>query len=242
MQRSLPEPADRLSRREFLTDSGLGLARIALASLLAREAGAAGGTGVETDGVPVGCHFAPRAKRVIQVFLTGGVSQVDTFDYKPELWKRHGEPMPGGDSVDTFNGKIGNLMRSPWEFKRFGQTGHYCSSLLPHLADHVDDLTFLHGMTARSANHGPAQLQMNCGFIRNGFPCLGSWLSYAMGREAESLPFFVVLPDTRGIPAGGTANWSSGFLPARNQGTPFRPKGAPVADLTAPTSNLAESQ
>jgi len=222
-----------LTRRELLSDAGLGLAGIALSCLLGRGAEASA-PAKHRGAASLGPHFAPKAKRVVQVFLTGGVSQVDTFDYKPELWKRDGQPMPGGDGIDTFNGKIGDLMKSPWEFRRHGQSGHYCSSLLPHLAECVDDLTFLHGMTAKSANHGPAQLQMNCGFIRNGFPCLGAWTSYGLGCPTENLPFFVVLPDPRGIPAGGLANWGPGFLPARHQGTPLRAKGEPVVDLLPP--------
>jgi len=212
-----------LTRRGLLEHAGFGLAGSVLGALLAREAGAAGRP-----------HFPAKARRVVQVFLTGGVSQVDSFDYKPELWKRHGQDMPGTDGLETFNGKIGELMRSPWEFRRHGRSGQWVSSLLPHLAECVDDLTFLHGMTAKSANHGPAQLQMNCGFIRNGFPCLGAWLSYALGDAAENLPFFVVLPDPRGIPAGGTANWGAGFLPAQHQATPLRPRGPAVVDLDPP--------
>ena len=217
-----------LTRRDLLEQTGLGLAGVVAGCLMGQDAHAAEAV------KPAGPHFAPKAKRVIQVFLTGGASQVDTFDYKPELWKRHGQELPGGDKLDTFNGKIGELMKSPWEFKQHGQSGRYCSSLLPHLAGCVDDLTFLHGMVAMSANHGPAQLQMNCGFIRNGFPCLGAWTSYGLGRASENLPFFVVLPDPRGIPAGGLANWGAGFLPARHQGTPLRAKGAPVVDLLPP--------
>jgi hypothetical protein len=216
------------SRRDLLSDSGLGLAGVAASWLLSREAAAA------PSALPSGCHFAPKAKRVVQVFLTGGASQVDTFDYKPELWKRDGQEQPESSRVDTFNGKPGNLMKSPWEFKQRGTSGLYCSSLLPHLAECVDDLTFLHGMVAKSANHGPAQIQMNSGFIRNGHPCLGAWLSYALGHTAENLPFFVVLPDTRGVPAGGSGNWGSGFLPSRAQGTVLRAKGAPVVDLFPP--------
>ncbi len=221
------------SRRDLLLNAGGGLAGLALAMILAEDARAVPAGRADQSG-PALPHLLPRARRVVQVFLTGGVSQVDTFDHKPELDRRHGEEMPGSAGVETFNGKIGNLMRSPWEFRRRGQSGRWCSSLLPHLAGCVDELTFLHGMTARSANHGPAQLQMNSGFIRNGFPCLGAWFSYALGREGDDLPFFVVLPDTRGIPAGGIANWGAGFLPARHQGTALRPRGAPVADLFPP--------
>jgi hypothetical protein len=227
------------TRREFLQETGLGLAATVLAALSAQKvASAHPRSGRSTSPF----HHPPKARRVVQVFLTGGASQVDTFDYKPELWRRHGEEMPGGEGLDTFNGKIGELMKSPWEFRRRGQSGLYCSSLLPHLAECVDDLTFLYGMTAKSANHGPAQLQMNCGFIRNGFPCLGAWVSYALGHASEDLPFFVVLPDPRGIPAGGAANWGPGFLPARHQGTALRTRGAPVVDLLPPDGVSAEEQ
>lgn len=226
-----------LTRREVLFGGSLGLGGLALSTALSEEALAAA-----RPAAVGGTHFAPRAKRVVQVFLTGGASQVDTFDYKPLLWQRHGEEMPGSAGLETFNGKIGHLMKSPWAFRRHGQSGRWCSDLLPHLAGCVDDLTFFHGMTARSANHGPAQLQMNCGFIRNGFPCLGAWFSYALGRSGEDLPFFVVLPDPRGIPAGGPANWGAGFLPARHQGTALRSRGAPVADLDPPARVKADEQ
>jgi hypothetical protein len=222
-----------VSRRTLLGEAGFGLAGVVLGSLLARESRAAGAAGP---------HFPPKARRVVQVFLTGGVSQVDTFDYKPELWRRHGQEMPNTEGLETFNGKIGEVMKSPWEFRRHGQSGRWVSSLFPHLAGCVDDLAFLHGMVAKSGNHGPAQLQLNCGFIRNGFPCLGAWLSYALGDPSENLPFFVVLPDPRGIPAGGPANWGSAFLPAQHQGTPLRPRGAPVVDLHPPAGVSAAEQ
>ncbi len=237
------------SRRDLLSEAGLGLLGTVIPCLLAQESHAAPSTPSPLSSPPSTLpsppsplHHRPQAKRVVQVFLTGGASQVDTFDYKPELWKRHGEEMPGGDRIDTFNGKVGNLMKSPWEFRRHGKSGLYCSSLLPHLAECVDDLTFLHGMTAKSANHGPAQFQMNSGFIRNGYPCLGAWFSYALGHASENLPFFVVLPDPRGVPAGGATNWSSGFLPARHQGTALRTKGAPVVDLFPPQGITPDEQ
>lgn len=226
-----------LSRRDLLLDAGSGLAGIAIAALAAREAAGAARDAGAASATP-GLHFSPRARRVVQVFLTGGVSQVDSFDFKPELQARHGMPVPGAEKIDTFNSKVGHLLKSPWEFRRHGRSGHYCSSLLPHLAGCVDLLTFFHGMTAKSANHGPAQLQMNSGFVRNGFPCLGAWFSYALGAPGDNLPFFVVLPDARGIPAGGKANWGAGFLPARHQATTFQaargPGRPPVEDLRPP--------
>lgn len=221
-----------LPRRHFLREAAGGLGVLALASLLRQDqpATAAGGRA----GDPLGHHFPPKAKRVLQVFLTGGISQVDSFDYKPELIRRHGESMPGADGLDTFNGKIGTLMKSPWAFRRHGECGRYVSDLLPHLAECVDDLAFIHSMTAISANHGPAQLQMNTGFVRNGFPSMGSWISYGLGSIADDLPVFVVLPDPRGIPAGGTTHWSSAFLPPRHQGVALRTQGDPIPNLFGP--------
>jgi len=219
------DPTPALPRRHFLREAAGGLGSLALAYMLRREAGASGGP------VP---HHPPKATRVLQIFLTGGISQVDTFDYKPELIRRHGGPMPGADGIDTFNGKIGRLMKSPWAFRRHGETGRYVSDLLPHLAGCVDDLAFIHSMVAKSANHGPAQLQMNTGFVRNGFPSLGAWVSYGLGSTTDDLPVFVVLPDPRGIPAGGVANWSSAFLPPRHQGVALRGQGDPIPNLFGP--------
>ncbi len=235
LKQLLSSPMPALTRRDLLLRSGMGLGLEALAQLVFAESAAAAGGGE-------GRHFTPKAKRVVQVFLTGGASQVDTFDYKPALEAHDGQPMPGAESVDTFNGKIGSLMKSPWAFRRHGQSGRWVSDLLPNIAGVVDDLTFLHGMNCKSANHGPAQLQMNCGFIKNGYPCLGAWFSYAMGSVRENLPFYVVLPDPRGIPAGGVANWGPGFLPAATQATLFRPEDPPVANLHPTSRRSPEEQ
>src|SRR5258708_4638891 len=137
----------------------------------------------------------------------GGVSHVDTFDYKPELEKSDGKEMAGKGQIETFFGQPGRLMKSPFRFARRGQSGLWASDLLPHLAGCVDDMTFLYSMTAKSSNHTPATFFMNSGFTMNGFPCLGSWLSYGLGAENQNLPAFVVLPDPRGVPAGGAINW-----------------------------------
>jgi len=208
-----------LSRRHFLWQAG-GLGGVALSWMLDREARAA---------QP---HFTPKAKRVVMIFCPGGVSHVDTFDHKPELVKRHGQSL--GEKIDTFFGQPGNLMKSPFAFKQYGQTGKWVSDLFPNVARHVDDLTFIHSMQAKSSNHTPAGFQMLSGFTMNGFPCVGSWVSYGLGAESEDLPAFVVLPDPRGLPAGGSINWTSGFLPATYQGVAFRPTGEPVADLETP--------
>jgi len=196
------------------------------------------------DGLALGAappHRPARARRVIQIFNPGGISHVDTFDHKPELLRRTGEDAQG-HKVDTFFGRPGRLMGSPFKFARHGETGAWVSDLFPNLARQVDHITFLHGMVAKSPNHTPAAFQLNTGFIQEGFPCLGSWVSYALGRATENLPTFVVLPDPRGLPAGGSVNWSNGFLPAEHQGVSFRPRGALVDDLDRPAGVSAESR
>src|SRR5438552_9512610 len=221
------------SRRRFLWEAGGGLSGIALAWLLQQETRAA--TEVPASPyAPKPPHFAAKAKRVIQIFCPGGVSHVDTFDYKPDLIKHDGQEMTGKGKVDTFFGKPGRLMKSPFVFKRHGQCGAWMSSLFPHLATCVDDMTFLHAVVAKTSNHTPATFQMNTGFTMNGFPSLGAWLSYGLGSEGQDLPAYVVLPDSRGLPAGGAINWSSGFLPATHQGVAFRTYGEPIPDLFAP--------
>src|SRR5262249_39389522 len=136
--------------------------------------------------------------------------------------------------VDTFFAQPGNLMRSPFPFKQHGQCGHWVSSLFPNLATCVDDLTFIHSMHAKSSNHTPAAFQLNSGFTFDGFPSLGACLSYGLGAESQDLPAFVVLPDSRGLPAGGAINWTSGFLPATHQGVAFRASPEPIVDLNTP--------
>ena len=220
------------SRRHFLWNSGGGLGAIALAWLLNRES---------ADGAEVAAisarqpHFAPKAKRVVQVFCTGGVSHLDTFDYKPELERMNGKTLEGKGENLGFFGQPGRLMKSAYEFHRRGQSGAWVSDLLPHLASCADDICFIKSMFAKSNNHTPAAFQMNSGFTLNGFPCMGAWLSYGLGTVNENLPAFVVLPDPRGLPAGGSINWTSGFLPANHQGVAFRTQSTePVADLRTP--------
>lgn len=201
------------SRRDLLLNAGFGFGWLAASSL----ANAA-------------THFPPKAKRILQVFTLGGMSHMDTFDYKPELDKRDGKPF----DMPTFFGQAGNLYKSPWKFKQRGQSGLYVSELLPHLATQADKLTVIRSMVAKSANHMPAVAQMNTGFILSGFPAMGAWVTYALGTENQNLPAFVVLPDHRNYPWGGTLQWSNGFLPAAVQGTAFKSTGDPVPDLTSP--------
>jgi hypothetical protein len=218
-------PSAWLSRRGFLREAGSGLGAIALAWMLGEDASGAEG--------PVR-HFPARAKRVVQIFACGGVSHVDTFDYKPELERHEGQELAGKGKVETFFGKPGRLMKSPFAFRRRGESGQWVSSLLPHLAECADELTIVRSMVTKSSNHTPATFQMNTGFTMNGFPCLGAWLSYGLGTDNQDLPTFVVLPDPRGLPAGAAINWTSGFLPATHQGVAFRTTGEPIVDLFAP--------
>ncbi len=218
------------SRRQMLFELGGGAAGLAFAQM---EALAQRQPGV---------HFPPKAKHVIMVFLPGGISAIDTFDYKPELVKHHGQQTQGANTITPFFGKPGRVMKSPWEFRQHGQSGHWVSSLLPHLATQADEMALIHSMVSRSNAHGPALFQMSTGFIFQGFPSIGSWVSYGLGAANENLPSFVVLPDRRGLPPCGVANWGNGFLPAAHQGVIFGDRSKPVADLRPPASVSAETQ
>ena len=218
-----------LNRRQFLGQMGTGLGSIALACLLAEDSTAS----------PL--QYSPKAKRIVQIFCPGAVSQLDTFDYKPELVRMHGQPMPGQEKLVTFQGGNGALMKSPWEWKQHGQSGKWVTDLLPHLAECVDDMAFIHSLTAKSNTHGPAMLQMNTGFILDGFPSMGAWVTYALGTLNQNLPAFVAIPDPRGAPPNGPANWSGGFLPATYQGTPFS-VDTPIANLKSPPGSDAVSE
>jgi len=218
------------NRRDFLHWVQAGLGGAALATLLGSTstAAAAGIPGEAQDPPP---HHAPKAKRAIHLCLCGGVSHVDTFDYKPALTRLHGKSLSSDQRPDVFFGKVGLLRKNDWEFRQRGQSGRWVSDLFPHLAAMADELTFIHSMVAESSSHTPATFQENSGFRLNGFPTLGSWMSFGLGNETDELPTFVVLPDARGYPAGGTNNWTNGFLPPRHQGVAFRTKGDPIADL-----------
>ena len=242
-----------LSRREFLWNAGGGLGGIALACLLDRDnALAAEATSGEhaasapgsKDGNSQGAKSATpwrtpaRAKRVIQLFMNGGVSQCDTFDYKPELARRHGQRFDPGVRVESVTGSEGFLtMKSPFSFARYGESGRYVSSVFPHLAERVDDLAFLMGMASKTNVHGPASYMMNTGFVLPGFPCMGAWISYGLGNLCDNLPTFVVMPDPRGLPYNNQGNFSSAFLPVAHQGTVIKASSPqPIADLFPPAS------
>lgn len=218
------------NRRDFLSWSAHGLTLSAFMHLLQKDgvAQAAGTPGESHDPPP---HLAPKCRRVIHLYMCGGLSHLDSFDYKPQLAKFHGQPLTSSEKPETFFGQVGLLRKNDWEFKQRGESGLWVSDLFPHLAGVADELTVINSMVADSANHTPATFQANTGFRLNGFPVLGSWLSYGMGCETEDLPAYIVLPDPRGFPAGGTINWTNGFLPARHQGVAFRTKGQPIEDL-----------
>jgi hypothetical protein len=219
-----------IPRRDFLSFAAQGIGATALTSLLLQNqvAQAEKIPGQASDPPP---HHAAKAKRVIHICLCGAYSQLDTFDYKPELSKRHGQPLGGDEKPDVFFGKVGLLRQNDFEFKQRGNSGLWISELFPHIAGVADELTVIRSMVAESSSHTPATLHENSGFRLNGFPTLGSWLSYGMGCETDELPTYVVLPDVRGLPAGGTSNWSQGFLPAQHQGVMFQSKGAVINDL-----------
>lgn len=226
-----------MNRRSFLWNSGGGLGGIALAHLLGSEALLAGAPTKPSPELNGGIHHRARAKRVIQLFMSGAASQCDTFDYKPRLIERAGLQWDPGEKVELFQSNPGVVMPSPWGWKQYGQSGKWVSDLLPHTAACIDDMTFLSSMMSKSSVHGPATFMQNTGFILPGFPCAGSWTSYALGSVNDNLPVFVVLPDPRGLPPNGAANWSSGFLPASHQSTSIRVGTPdPIQDLRAPKS------
>lgn len=231
-----------LDRRRFLASTLQGLSGIALTSLLNRQGllGAPSPIRPLIDpSRPYGArrtHFEPKARRVLVIFCTGALSHVDSFDYKPELIKRHDTPMPaGGGKLITFQGEQGNLIKPLWDFKPRGQSGKMVSELLPNLAELADDMCFIHSMTAKSNTHGPAESQMSTGNTLDGFPSMGAWTSYALGSECDDLPAFVAIPDPRGGPQIGQRQWASGFLPAVFQGTAFN-ADKPISNLARPES------
>jgi hypothetical protein len=228
-----------MDRRSFLWRSGGGLGGIALADLLGRQGLLADPPALPRPELNGGLHHRARARRVVQLFMNGGVSQVDTFDYKPLLERLHGRRFdPGnGQHVEAVTSTPGNVLKSPFLFRRYGQCGRWVSSAFPHLARHVDDLAFLMSVVSRTNVHGPASYLMNTGFLLPGFPCMGAWLSYGLGSLTDDLPTFVVLPDSHGLPYNNLGNFSAGFLPVRHAGTVIRASSpTPIADLFPPRS------
>lgn len=239
-----------ISRRELLFKAGEGISGLALAYLLNRETLLAADketacsttTDAHTPVSPRPTHFPSRAKSVISLFMSGGVSHVDTFDPKPMLEKFHGQPLEGKGRIRVRQGYPGPLMRSPFGFRQFGENGIYVSNLFPHVAGIVDEIAFVRSCQGRSNDHVLAHYEWNTGSLRMGFPSVGSWVTYGLGTENQSLPAFVVIYDPRGGPFSGPTNWSSGFLPATYQGTVFRSSGDPVLDLNPPADVTPEQQ
>lgn len=162
-------------------------------------------------------HFPAKAKRVLQIFCPGAASHMDLWEHKPMLERMDGKPLPGEENMVSFQGRNGPLMRSPWAFRPAGESGRMFSSMLPHMSEHADDIAFFHGMHSKSNTHGPGCVFVNTGHPTEGFPSAGAWLSYALGSLNDNLPTYVAIPDIRGEPPNGKANWSNGFLPARHQ-------------------------
>ena len=241
------------SRREFLFRAGGGISGLALADLLNQQGLlAAPATSDACSAPPLGSnpyavkppHFKPRAKAVISLFMTGGPSAVDLWDYKEGLVKYAGQPLDEsrvGD-IHVRQGYPGPLMPSPFEFKRMGQSGKLVSEVFPETGKHVDDIAFIHSVYGRSNDHVQAHYEMQSGQIRVGFPAAGSWISYGLGTESTSLPAFVVIHDKRGGPIGGPTNWSAGYMPAAYQGTTFRASGNPIFDLKPTAGMTPETQ
>jgi len=226
---------DSPNRRHFLESIPTGFAGLGLMSLLAGDGKAA----TPWEAGKGATHHAAKAKRVLQIFCPGAASQMDLWEHKPTLEKLDGKPMPGEENSTSFQGKNGPLMKSPWPFAPAGQSGKMISTLLPELAKFADDIAFLHGMTSKTNTHGPGCVFMNTGHAVEGFPAAGAWASYALGSANDNLPAYVALPDIRGEPPNGKANWSNGFLPAKYQGV-ILSADQPIRNLTPPKSVTKE--
>jgi hypothetical protein len=233
------------TRREFLWETGAGFTGVALAALLDRDGffnnSAAAGTtrpvrSFERPLAPLPSHFAARAKRCIFLFMYGGPSQMDMFDCKPELQKRHGKTV----NVEVRRGRIEKqtLMGTKRKFARHGESGQWCSDALPCLAGQMDKLAVVKSLQNDSFSHAAALIQMNSGRVNQGDPCLGSWVTYGLGTVNENLPGFVVMLDPHGGPIAGAANWMSGYMPAAYQGTVLRSTGRPILNL-APSTGIS---
>ena len=213
-----------LTRRKFLGNVATGVMGMGLHDLIARDAFASSKP-----------PFPPKAKRVLQIFCPGAASHMDLWEHKPMLEKMHGKPLPGEENLVSFQGKNGPLMKSPWTFKPAGKSGKMISSMMPHMAEHVDDIAFFHGMHSKTNTHGPGCIFINSGHTSEGFPSAGSWISYGLGSMTDELPTYVAIPDIRGEPPNGKANWSNGFLPARHQAIVMAAQ-QPIRNLKTPDS------
>jgi hypothetical protein len=236
------------TRREFIWQTGCGFTGVALSAMLGEDffrsqaAAADGKTPFANPLAPKKPHRPTKVKSVIFLYMYGGPSHIDTFDYKPNMIGMDNKTI----EVKTFgrggHKNQGRIVEPRWKFKQYGQSGKWVSDLFPHLSQHVDDIAFIHSMTADSPIHGSAMLQMNSGKVQSGSPCMGSWINYGLGTENENLPGFVVMLDPRGGPISGAKNWSSGYMPAQYEGTVFRTQGAAILDLARSGGTSQESQ
>jgi Protein of unknown function (DUF1501) len=231
------------TRREFVADLGAGFGGVALSGLgLFGNAQARGGEKFINPLAPKKPMLPAKAKAVIFLFMYGGPSQVDTFDYKPKLYPLDGKTIP----VKTFgrggHKNEGRVVGPKWKFKPYGKCGKQVSDLFPNVGTCVDDMAFIHSLYAESPIHGSAMLMMNSGRILSGHPALGSWVNYGLGSENENFPGFVVMLDNKGGPISGPKNWSSGFMPAAYQGTVIRANENPILDLKTPAGTTRETQ
>ena len=242
----------RWSRRDLLARAGSGAGLLGLASLLGDEGllsnTASAAPASDTNFNPLAARpaqFPAKAKAVIWLFINGGPSHVDTWDFKPELVKSDGKELEGFDRfTGFFANAVGPLMKSPFKFTPHGECGKMVSEIFPNMAPHVDKMAFIHSGFAKSNNHSPALFMMNTGFTQMGYPCVGSWVTYGLGSESRDLPAFVVMSDPlgRGLPKGYSLNWGAGFLPSVYQGTWFKPKGDPIDNLHRPAELNAARQ
>ncbi len=230
-----------LSRRDVLRGAGNGFGALALQWLTARGASGASASNPLAAKQP---HFPAKAKSVIFIFNVGAPSSMDTFDPKPLLNERAGQPMPAsmGNVGGQFTDGSQPILATPWSFKRYGQSGLPVSELFPHVAQHVDDLCFVRSFTTRSVVHAPAMYEVHCGRLFATHPSMGAWVTYGLGSESDNLPAYVVMPQPEGMPEGGPPCWGSAFLPAVYQGTLLRPGAKPILHLDLPKGMTAARQ
>lgn len=246
----MPSPVGRslLERRAFLSHTLGGLGSIAALSLLQQDRLLASQEGRWEPAIDPAAphsarngHIQGKAQRVLVLFCSGACSHLDTFDYKPELWRLDGQPMPGAADLVTFQGEQGALTKSPYTFRPRGESGKWTSDLVPNLGTWAaDNAAFLHSLTGKSNTHGPGENYLSTGFTLEGFPSMGAWTTYALGTENQDLPAFVAIPDPRGVPQSSANNWGPGFLPAAFQGTSFNAM-SPIRNLARP-SRISEQE
>ena len=226
-------PFELRNRRRFLFDSAWGFGSLALSAMLAGESKDETKEQVfPANGALKVLHHPPKAKRVVQLFMSGAASHIDLFDHKPRLEKLHGQPSDFGEKVEAFQNGLGPWMKSPFKFQPHGQCGKMMSDVVSELGSCVDDMAFIHNMTGKTGVHSQATYLQATGFQRPGFPGMGAWVSYALGALSDELPTFVVLPDHRGYASNGPKNWGSAFLPTDSQGTSIFPqRKIPIQDL-----------